>query len=44
MPDALTAAVLARIATYRDEITDFTSRLVAIASENPPGRDYPACV
>jgi succinyl-diaminopimelate desuccinylase len=28
----------------RDEIIDFTSELVGIASENPPGNAYPACV
>jgi acetylornithine deacetylase/succinyl-diaminopimelate desuccinylase family protein len=28
----------------RDEMIDFTSELVAIASENPPGVNYPACV
>jgi succinyl-diaminopimelate desuccinylase len=29
---------------FRDEMIDFTSELVAIASENPPGVNYPACV
>jgi succinyl-diaminopimelate desuccinylase len=28
----------------RQEMIDFTSELVAIASENPPGANYPACV
>ena len=28
----------------RNEMIDFTSELVAIASENPPGSDYPKCV
>ena len=28
----------------RNEMIDFTSELVAIASENPPGSDYPECV
>ena len=28
----------------RDEMIDFTRELVAIASENPPGAEYPACV
>src|SRR5262245_22782727 len=28
----------------RSEMIDFTSELVAIASENPPGAEYPACV
>ena len=28
----------------RDEMIDFTSELVAVASENPPGTAYPECV
>lgn len=28
----------------RGEMIDFTSELVAVASENPPGSEYPACV
>src|SRR5690349_9078893 len=28
----------------RDEMIDFTKALVAVASENPPGANYPACV
>jgi acetylornithine deacetylase/succinyl-diaminopimelate desuccinylase-like protein len=28
----------------RNEMIEFTSELVAIASENPPGNAYPECV
>ena len=28
----------------RNEMIDFTSELVGIASENPPGSAYPECV
>ena len=31
------------IASYHDEITDFTRELVAIPTENPPGRAYAEC-
>ena len=29
---------------FRDEMVDFTSELMAVASENPPGSGYPDCV
>ena len=32
------------IASYRDEILEFTRALVSIPTENPPGRSYLACV
>lgn len=32
------------VRSLRDEMVAFTSELVAIASENPPGQAYPACV
>ncbi|NOZ29366.1 MAG: M20 family metallopeptidase [Chloroflexi bacterium] len=32
------------IASYREEILDFTQELVAIRTENPPGTLYQACV
>ena len=32
------------IKSYRDEILDFTKALVAIPTENPPGRAYSQCV
>ncbi len=31
------------ISSYRDEITEFTRELVAIPTENPPGRAYAEC-
>jgi succinyl-diaminopimelate desuccinylase len=31
------------LASYRDEITEFTRSLVAISTENPPGRAYAEC-
>jgi succinyl-diaminopimelate desuccinylase len=34
----------AQVGELRDEMVDFTSELVAVASENPPGSEYPACV
>lgn len=34
----------ARVRSYRTEMIAFTAELVAIASENPPGHAYPACV
>jgi succinyl-diaminopimelate desuccinylase len=33
----------ARVRELRDEMIDFTSELVAIASENPPGAEYSKC-
>jgi acetylornithine deacetylase/succinyl-diaminopimelate desuccinylase-like protein len=32
------------VRSLRDEMLEFTSDLVAIASENPPGNAYPECV
>ncbi len=34
----------AAVRELRDEMIDFTSELVAVASENPPGSEYPKCV
>ncbi|MGH9703950.1 MAG: M20 family metallopeptidase [Candidatus Acidiferrales bacterium] len=36
-------AIQNAIASYQDEITEFTRELVAIPTENPPGRAYPEC-
>lgn len=36
--------ILDAVASYRDEIVDFTTALVAIPTENPPGKAYSACV
>jgi len=36
--------MLDSIASYRDEILDFTKALIAIQTENPPGKSYRACV
>lgn len=32
------------VRSLRNEMIEFTSELVAIASENPPGTAYPDCV
>lgn len=32
------------VQSLRTEMIDFTSELVAVASENPPGNAYPECV
>jgi len=32
------------VGDLRDEMVDFTSELMAVASENPPGSEYPACL
>jgi acetylornithine deacetylase/succinyl-diaminopimelate desuccinylase family protein len=32
-----------RVAAYRDSMVDLTTRLIAIATENPPGNRYPEC-
>jgi acetylornithine deacetylase/succinyl-diaminopimelate desuccinylase family protein len=37
-------ALDAHVQRFRTEMVEFTSELVAIASENPPGHEYPACV
>jgi succinyl-diaminopimelate desuccinylase len=37
------AEVLARIADAEPELVEISRRLIAIESENPPGRAYPAC-
>lgn len=44
MCDTVKVRILDAVASYRDEILDFTSTLVAIPTENPPGRSYSACV
>jgi arginine utilization protein RocB len=36
--------IVKAIASYQDEILDFTRSLVRIPTENPPGRSYKACV
>lgn len=36
--------ILDAIASYRDEMLDFTKVLVAIPTENPPGRSYWECI
>ncbi|MEW5806581.1 MAG: M20 family metallopeptidase [Acidobacteriota bacterium] len=36
--------ILDTIASYRDEMLDFTEALVAIPTENPPGTSYLKCV
>jgi len=35
--------VVERVAAYRDNMIDLTSRLIAIATENPPGNCYTEC-
>jgi acetylornithine deacetylase/succinyl-diaminopimelate desuccinylase family protein len=42
--ETLDGRIDACVRELRDEIVAFTSELVAIASENPPGNAYPACV
>jgi succinyl-diaminopimelate desuccinylase len=42
--EAMKGSILDAIASYHDEIVDFTNALVAVPSENPPGRSYLACV
>ena len=32
------------VGDLREEMVDFTSELMAVASENPPGSEYPACL
>lgn len=44
MNSSLTDRVLARVDSYREAMRDFAGRLVALPTENPPGRGYPACV
>ncbi len=44
MTKSVKRRVGARIAQKSDRIVDLTSRLVAIPTENPPGRSYAECV
>lgn len=37
-------SILAAVASYQDEILEFTRALVAVPTENPPGRSYHACM
>ncbi|HVT16075.1 MAG TPA: ArgE/DapE family deacylase [Thermoanaerobaculia bacterium] len=37
-------AILRAVSSYTEEMIDFTSRLTAISTENPPGREYAPCV
>jgi succinyl-diaminopimelate desuccinylase len=43
-PSELHEQLDACVRELRDEMIDFTSELVAVASENPPGSEYPECV
>ena len=43
-PSELHQQLDACVRELRDEMIDFTSELVAVASENPPGSEYPECV
>ncbi len=36
--------IMNAISSYKEEIVDFTRRLIAIPTENPPGKKYAACV
>ncbi len=36
--------VIKALSSYAEEMIDFSSRMIAIPTENPPGRAYPACV
>jgi succinyl-diaminopimelate desuccinylase len=38
------AGVLRALSSYREEMVDFACRLIAVPTENPPGREYDACV
>jgi succinyl-diaminopimelate desuccinylase len=38
------AAILARAASHREEMTELTRRLTAIPTENPPGTGYEPCI
>jgi succinyl-diaminopimelate desuccinylase len=38
------AGVLRALSSYREEMVDFVCRLIAVPTENPPGREYDACV
>lgn len=40
MFDLMNAELLAALTSYRDGMIEFTRELVAIPTENPPGRDY----
>src|SRR5260221_13466805 len=42
--DRVTEVVIARAASYRDEVTQLPRGLVAIPTENPPGERYAACL
>jgi len=37
-------AVLQALVAHAEEMVDFASRLIAIPTENPPGREYAVCV
>lgn len=41
---SLVARILARAASYREEITALTRRLVEFPTENPPGDGYAPCI
>jgi acetylornithine deacetylase/succinyl-diaminopimelate desuccinylase family protein len=36
--------IVRKIESYRDEIIDFTKRLVSVKTENPPGSSYRKCI
>ena len=36
--------ILDAVSSYRDDILDFTTALVSIPTENPPGTSYRPCI
>ncbi|HEY64024.1 MAG TPA: ArgE/DapE family deacylase [Caldilineae bacterium] len=44
MSERVKYQILNTIASYRDDILDFTKALVAIRTENPPGTSYQTCI
>jgi succinyl-diaminopimelate desuccinylase len=38
------AGVLGALSSYGEEMVAFASRLIAVPTENPPGREYDACI
>jgi len=43
MEESIRKLILQRIRSYRNEILDFTKALIAVPTENPPGRAYKKC-
>lgn len=44
MIESMKGIIVDTVSSYRDEIVEFTKKLVTVPTENPPGRAYKECI